>query len=349
MKITRDSYEPFFLDYLEGNLEESMIDAFLDFLEENPDLKDELSLFKQVKLFGEPAEYTGKEHLYKSVADEKAAFEIKSVALMEGDLKGEERQMFEQTLASDYELKKEYGLMAETRLVANTDIKYSHKKKLYKKSGTLIWLNWPRVLVGAAALVLIFWGIQSLFQPGSQTGEFTSSPEIALVKPLAEPVEKKVESTNKILEPEADDELTSKEEINPRTSQPPTIVKAPAIASGTAKAVERDLSVLEKINPLAAQLKPDPIENQLAEWNPVDVEKTEDSRNIMSLDEFVATRAKKAGGEGLLSANRIIRLGLNVASELSGDRIGYKEKDGKISRLDFETRLMAFSIPLQKE
>ncbi|MBC8005772.1 MAG: hypothetical protein H7X84_09885, partial [Verrucomicrobia bacterium] len=47
-KITRDNYEAFFLDYLEGNLEETLIDQFLDFLEKNPDLKEELHLFENI-------------------------------------------------------------------------------------------------------------------------------------------------------------------------------------------------------------------------------------------------------------------------------------------------------------
>ena len=348
MKITRDNYEAFFLDYLDGKLEETMIDEFLDFLETNPDLKEELHLFEHIELPGDPVVFTSKEHLYKPVAEENVGFEIKSVAMMEGDLRGKERQQFEQYLASDPVLQKEYDLMAQTRLVADTAIKYPQKKNLYKKSATLIWLNWPRVLVGAAAVVLIFWGIQSLFQKGNQPEVNTFSTEMALVEPLAEPAEEKLEPINKILETETGEQLAPKEKINPRTSQPSTIVKPQTIASET-NLVERDLSVLEEINPLLAQLEPDPIQNQLAVWDPVNAETSDDSRNVMTLDEFVVSRAKKAGGEGLLSAKKIVRLGLNVASELSGDRIGYKEKNGKISSLDFETRLMAFSIPIQKE
>ena len=54
MIITRDNYESFFMDYLEGNLEENLIDQFLDFLKQNPDLKEELHLFEEVSL---PVEY----------------------------------------------------------------------------------------------------------------------------------------------------------------------------------------------------------------------------------------------------------------------------------------------------
>ena len=69
----------------------------------------------------------------------------------------------------------------------------------------------------------------------------------------------------------------------------------------------------------------------------------------MSVEEFLAMRAKKAGKEGLFSVQRLARLGLNVASEISGERIGYKEKDGKITSVEFESKLMAFSIPLEKK
>jgi hypothetical protein len=44
MKITRDNYEEHFLDYLEGNLDENLVDDFIDFLRQNPDLKAELEM-----------------------------------------------------------------------------------------------------------------------------------------------------------------------------------------------------------------------------------------------------------------------------------------------------------------
>ena len=86
MKITRDNYEPFFLDYLEGNLDENKIDQFLDFLEKNPDLKEELQLFEHVNLPEEHFDFSGKESLYKSAAEEKLMLENKVIAYLEGDM-----------------------------------------------------------------------------------------------------------------------------------------------------------------------------------------------------------------------------------------------------------------------
>lgn len=50
MKITRDNYESWFLDYLEGNLEEGMKEAFQEFLRHHPDLQEELRQFEEVRL-----------------------------------------------------------------------------------------------------------------------------------------------------------------------------------------------------------------------------------------------------------------------------------------------------------
>ena len=70
--------------------------------------------------------------MYKSVQDENTAFELKTIAYMEGDLKDEERKSFETDPAGHPELQKEYGLFAKTRLAADTGIKYPDKQKLYR-------------------------------------------------------------------------------------------------------------------------------------------------------------------------------------------------------------------------
>ncbi|HLN73981.1 MAG TPA: hypothetical protein VK205_11845 [Prolixibacteraceae bacterium] len=78
-------------------------------------------------------------------------------------------------------------------------------------------------------------------------------------------------------------------------------------------------------------------------------DKLNDPHNIMTLDEYLASRARKVTNEGLLSANRLLRVGLNVASEISGDRLGYTVKNGKVSSVGFESKLLAFEIPLEKK
>ncbi|HAH25344.1 MAG TPA: hypothetical protein DCL77_16580 [Prolixibacteraceae bacterium] len=349
MTITRDNYEPFFLDYLEGKLKENMIDEFLDFLEQNPDLKEELHLFEDIHLPEEQVVYSGKTHLYKSTAEENTAFELKTIALMEGDLKDEERRSFKTYLADHPELKKESELMAKTRLIADTDIKYPHKKSLYKRPGAILWLNWA---VRVAAVAAIFWGINSLFQTGSQTTIPLSNQQIASVKTPPVVPAKKVEPTAKTMNTETGEKPVPKTQpATPHKSKPTNMkfASTPEVTTANPVSSERDLTVPEEIHPIMASLETEQVETSLAIAHTVNLEKIKDMRNVIPLDKFLASRAKRVGGESLLSANQIIRTGLNVASELSGDRLGYREKNGKITSLDFESKLMAFSIPLQKK
>ncbi len=47
MKITRENYEAYFIDFIEGNLSEKYLVPLEAFLEANPDLREELNLFEQ--------------------------------------------------------------------------------------------------------------------------------------------------------------------------------------------------------------------------------------------------------------------------------------------------------------
>lgn len=65
MKITRDNYESWFLDYLEGNLEEGMKEAFQEFLRHHPDLQEELRQFEEVRLPVPEVGFSGIEKLFR--------------------------------------------------------------------------------------------------------------------------------------------------------------------------------------------------------------------------------------------------------------------------------------------
>lgn len=343
MKITRDNYESFFIDYMEGNLQENLIDQFLDFLNQNPDLKEELHLFEEVRLPKEQLVFQEKNLLYKNAADETRRLENTAVAYLEGDLNADENKAFETYIAAHPELKKEYDLFTKTRLVADSGIKYQHKQKLYKKSGTVIVLNW---VARAAAVVILLWGVNSVIQTQNTPEPQKTKTELAEVSP------KPVLTIKK-----ADSEKIGQETATPVKNKPviakviqeQTKVEPKEILPENSNPTDRDLTELAQITPIIPQLDQEQVETQLAFSHSVNVMKINEAKNVVSVEEFLAMQAKKVGKEGLFSAQRIARLGLNVASEISGDRIGYKVKDGKIASVGFESKLMAFSIPLEKK
>jgi hypothetical protein len=349
MIITRENYEPFFLDYLEGNLEESMIDQFLDFLENNPDLKEELHSFENVCLPEDQIAFTGKEQLYKSSAEAKAVIENKTIAYLEGDLQNEERKLFETYLYGHPELQKEYELFSKTRLQPDTRIIYPKKNKLYRKSGSFILMNW---VARAAAVLILLWGINSVIQKDNQPGTKNTLQVIAEVNPINDVQTKRIETEKKIVETETSEKLKTSRETKPKKTKSLREQNKGRLEENSladSKPAERDLSALALISPIMAQFDQLPMVASLAVSKSNVEEKIIDQKNIMTIEEYLASRAKKLGNEGLLSAQRIARVGLGLVSELSGDRINYSLKDGKISSLDFESKLLAFSIPLDKK
>jgi hypothetical protein len=345
--ITRDNYESFFIDYLDGNLPEGMIDQFLDFLNQNPDLKEELHLFEEVMLPEETIVFGEKKQLHKSLADENRKFENKTVAYLEGDLDVEEHKAFKTYLAAHSELKNEYDLFAQTRLIPDSNIHFPDKQKLYHKSGTTIVLTW---VARAAAVVVLVWGINSVINMQNATGPQNQKQEFAAASPKqiqpqkqAEPVKIASATVSKASKQpfEPAEPLTGKDIYKAKTEK--QVEKTSVIQEDT----NRDTVMLAAIAPIKAPLETSE-ETQLAFHRSVDVTKINEP-NVLTVDEFLAMRAKKMGKEGIFSVQRIARLGLNIASEISGERIGYKEKDGKITSVDFESKLMAFSIPLEKK
>jgi hypothetical protein len=349
MRVTRDNYEAFFLDYLEGNLEEDKVDQFLDFLEQNPDLKEELQLFEQVPLPDEQISYSGKQYLYKSTDDKQPARDNRMIALLEGDLDEDERKSFEAYLTAHPKLQKEYELFSKTRLVPDKNIHFLNKKNLYRKPGYVIALNWA---ARAAAVLVLVWGINSLLPTINQSTQQKPASELAQNRTNIKPPAKKIEPEKRPTEKATLGKTTSERYFiaaKLKSTREQSKGHLEEKISGESKPGDRDLTAMPEMTPILASLNVEPAESQLAVHHSVKVQTINDPKNIMTIEEFLASRAKKAGNEGLLSAQRILRAGLGVASELSGERIGYSEQNGKITSIGFESKLMAFSIPLKKK
>ncbi len=344
MKIARDNYETFFLDFLDGNLAEKDMDQFLDFLEQNPDLKEELQSLQQFRLADEQVVFPEKERLYKPQAEETTNRETKLVAYLEGDLEHEERKIFEDFLSTQPTLQAEYQLFTRTRMIPDTGIQYPGKRKLYRKPVSVIVMNW---VARAAAVVLLVWGISSVVQNG-KTPAPKPGQEIAQTSPGKELQAKTPEVKEQKLQENTVSEKTIRDEKSSAIRRKVLPEKLPVMADEPV-AADRENSILAEILPIGAKLETAQEETQLAFDHEVKIRKTGEPYKVMGLQEFLAQRAEKVGKKGLLSVQHLARLGLGVASEISGERISYSEKNGKIASVGFESKLLAFTIPLEKK
>ncbi len=345
--ITRDNYEALFVDYLEGNLPENEIDQFLDFLNQNLDLKEELHRFEEVSLPEQNVVYNEKQKLHKSLTDETIRLENKTIAYLEGDLEESERKSFESYLETQPKLQREYELFTKTKLVPDLSVKFAPKNKLHRKPAHTLILNWA---VRAAAVVVLTWGISSLFQTPNKPKIAQNKTELVQTKPTFDKPEPSIKRKGTPLAALGENkELADKNETGKVSRKDDSIQEKTEIKQLVLpERVDETSIVLAEISPINARLETGQ-DLHLAISQTNNIAPINETPRVMSVEEFLAMRAKKVGKEGLFSAQRIARLGLTIASEISGDRIGYKEKDGKITSVEFESKLMAFSIPLEKK
>ncbi len=154
-RIDRYNYEEFFLDYLEGNLNDSEKKNLESFLALNPDLKEELDEMCLIEL--EEENITFDKSSLKQIPFE-TDFEDFCVAKLEGDLEQEEEIAFTKYLNDNLIGKAQYQLYEKTKLTADFDIIYPDKEELKRKERKII-PYWMISGVGIAASVLLLFSV----------------------------------------------------------------------------------------------------------------------------------------------------------------------------------------------
>jgi len=184
--LTRNNYEIWFLDYLDGQLSNDQLDTFLDFLELNPDLKEELRGVSEISLKAGDETVDIRETLLKTPDDIPgiSAIDQLCIARMENDLTPEEVEKFDARLTEDARLEKNYTAFRLTRLDPADKVIYPFKKDLIKKTRTLT--PWIITAVSAAAILvfaLLVWPTEEESAAGSQQLAATSMPAKEVVIP----------------------------------------------------------------------------------------------------------------------------------------------------------------------
>lgn len=158
MKITRDNYEAYFLDYHEGNLTESQKAQLMEFLAQNPTLKEEFEAFEMVELEEDNISIPfDRDFLKKPVSDTEPAIisEEKLIAYHEGDLGAEEKKQVLKAVAESPDARKAFSLYQKTRLEADTSIVFPAKSSLKKYVIGARSLMIRRLAVAAALLTFM--------------------------------------------------------------------------------------------------------------------------------------------------------------------------------------------------
>ncbi len=134
MKINKNNYEAYFLDYHEGNLSPEDVTELLLFAELHPELKEELEGFENFTIEDYSSiTFENKSSLKKEITDEnREEYFIKTV---ENNLNTTEKNLLDNYLKQHPQFLVDYNLFQKTRVVADTTIVFE-KKDIIKKDLT---------------------------------------------------------------------------------------------------------------------------------------------------------------------------------------------------------------------
>ena len=163
MIINRFNYEEYFLLYVDNELSPVERNAVEVFVQDNPDLRQELFLFQQTLLRADKRrQFDDKASLLKSTASSnpvnESNYEEYFILYWDNELSNEEKDQVEQFIYKNPQHQVSFEMFEKVRFNADNTIAFPDKKSLYRseENEKVVVLRWWRIAV--AAVVLLFIG-----------------------------------------------------------------------------------------------------------------------------------------------------------------------------------------------
>ena len=161
--ITRENYESYYIDFLDGTLSPEAEAAFLLFLEENPDLQLEEDSLPNLNAAEDEMDPLEKQLLKKQEGEpliiSHQTIEYALVAQLEKELTADEEKNLQLWLINHPEYKREQALYGKTIVTPNS-LAFPKKDELYQKTRIVpLWLSTSAI---AASIVTVI-GISAFF------------------------------------------------------------------------------------------------------------------------------------------------------------------------------------------
>lgn len=184
MKINRNNYEVFIIDYYDGKLNPVDTAELLYFLSENSDLEKQFNEFGEYGIIPGDSLFPEKESLKKGFKDvpgiSDANFNEFCIASLEGDLDDFSGRKLQDYLLSHPSKVKEFQLFSKTKLIADKSVIYKGRQQLKRqrtfKINPLKALYYTGI-VAAVFLLLIF--LRNFNNPVEQVVSVSSGDLVA--------------------------------------------------------------------------------------------------------------------------------------------------------------------------
>jgi hypothetical protein len=153
MKIDRTNYEIWFIDWLDGKLDNHQIEQLKVFLDENPDLREEAEGLSSVSL-NPPVKSFNNKNLLKKTPEELSAsqFENFCIAFFENDLSTDQKDELLEIVLHNKDKKRTFDLISKSRL-SPPAIHYKNKEGLLKRTPLQKVIRLSAIGLSAAATI----------------------------------------------------------------------------------------------------------------------------------------------------------------------------------------------------
>ena len=190
-KITRNNYEAFFLDYLDGQMTDEQEQELCRFLDANPDLREELSGVENTRMApaAMEASFPDKERMKKSLTlpdTDYTLFDELCIARLEGDLSPLQQEEFDRLLRAHPRKQETFRHYKQARLAPDTSLSFPRKERLKKGGVVSLFIRRRAPYLAMAATVLLLAGLH-LFFPGTGQLDLPSGAN-RMYSSTAEPV-----------------------------------------------------------------------------------------------------------------------------------------------------------------
>ncbi|HLN56453.1 MAG TPA: hypothetical protein VK207_10695, partial [Bacteroidales bacterium] len=161
MKITRENYEIWFVDWLDNNLSGEEIEELNFFLENNPDLRDEFSDLSAIRLKPDLKPFPARDQVKRSPADISGKqFEFMCAASVENDLNDRQQAELNEMIVADPEKAKTLRIFRKLKL-SSPELYYGNRKKLFRITPVqrVVRIAWIGLSAAAVVTILIMTGV----------------------------------------------------------------------------------------------------------------------------------------------------------------------------------------------
>lgn len=361
MKPDRSNYEIWLIDWLEGNLNESQIEELKLFLNENPELREEIEDLNSFSIKPPARSFSRKDSLKKSVSDLSGSqFDYLCIAYLENDLTAAQHSELNEISEKHPEKKKDFELIQKIRLSPD-NISYKYKNQLIKRTPIQKIIRLSVIGLSAAATISLFIVAYSILTRNIPVENIRSSQNITVDTNIQRSVPSVVPEN---LTPEKNAAVIKKQERNLIAK---VQITAPATGiSGRLDSLQGDILLKKTENPVskvnnvpvyaAIDFNTISVNNTLITFNPpASVLPYDDGRSKFS--RFIAKNFREkilkenTSKDTPLKAYEIAEAGVKGLNKLLGWEMALDERNdenGELKSVYFSSKMLKFNAPLKK-